>query len=345
MRACILDEWGGSLTVESVPTPSPGPNEVRVAVRACGVTRTIENAIQGGLDDDPGLTPRIPGHEFAGVVDEVGDFVDTVEPGDRVVAYFYLSCERCDACRSGNTNQCHNFGGWYGVNRDGAYAEQAIVPAPNVLPLAADASFAEGAIATDGLATPLHICHRTDIDESDTVLVIGAAGRIGIHLCQLAAARGAQVLGADIGDDRLAHIERYTEDSVTAVDAGDDEFADVLGAETLYNDEPTVVVDVVGDLDTLDTAWSALGMGGQLVTLTTHHDRQFAPLLKEFVVTEGSIVGSRYATKSEVVRAGQLFASGRIDPVVTDRVGLDEVPAVHERIRDGESHGMVILEP
>lgn len=69
-----------------------------------------------------------------------------------------------------------------------------------------------------------------------------------------------------------------------------------------------------------------MGMGGQLVTLTTHHDRRFAPLLKEFVVTEGALIGSRYATKDEVVGASRLVADGRIDPVVTERVGLDGSP-------------------
>ncbi len=156
---------------------------------ACGVTRTIENAIRGGLADDPDLTPRIPGHEFAGVVDAVGDGVDGVSPGDRVLAYFYLTCGNCDACRRGDTNQCTNFGGWYGVNCDGAYADQAVIPASNALPLPDGASFREGAIATDGLATPLHVCRRTDVSDADTVLVIGAAGRIGIHLSQLAALR------------------------------------------------------------------------------------------------------------------------------------------------------------
>jgi len=85
-------------------------------------------------------------------------------------------------------------------------------------------------------------------------------------------------------------------------------------------------------------------MGGQLISLTTHHERSFAPPLTEFVVKEAAISGSRYATKDEVVRAA--IAGRRPDrPVVTERVGLEDVPAVHERIRAGESYGMVVLEP
>ncbi|MXV62623.1 alcohol dehydrogenase catalytic domain-containing protein [Natronorubrum sp. JWXQ-INN-674] len=345
MDACVLEEWGGSLSVESVPDPEPGPNEVRVDVRACGVTRTIENAIQGGLDDDPSLTPRIPGHEFAGIVDAVGEAVEGVTPGDRVLSYFYLTCGDCDRCRRGETNQCTNVGGWYGVNWDGAYAEQTVLPASNVLPLPEGATFAEGAIATDGLATPLHVCRRTDVTDRDTVLVIGAAGRIGIHLSQLAALRGARVLAAEITDERLEYVDSVTGPAVQPIDARGTDFAKRLETATPNGDGPTVVVDTVGDTDTLSDAWEALSMGGQIVSLTTHHDRSFAPPLKEFVASEASILGSRYATKDEVVRAARLLADGRIDPVVTERVGLEEVPDVHERIRSGQSHGMVVLEP
>ncbi|MFW6448744.1 MAG: alcohol dehydrogenase catalytic domain-containing protein [Halobacteriota archaeon] len=343
MDAIVLDEWGGELATEEVPTPEPGPSDVAVEVRACGVTRTVENAIQGGLSDDPELTPRIPGHEFAGKVVAVGEAVEDVAVGDRVVAYFYLTCDRCDACRAGRTNQCTDFGGWYGVQRDGAYAEVATLPAANALPLPREASYVEGAIAADGLATPLHVCERTDLGDDDVLLVIGAAGRIGIHLCQLAVHRGATVLAADIDPDRLKQAIEATDGRAIPVDALADDLDEVIRKATPRGGGPTVAVDTVGDVPTIRAAWDALGMGGQLVSLTTHHERAFAPLLKDFVVNESAVLGSRYATKDEVVRAARLFADGLVDPIVTETVGIDEIPGVHQRIRSGESHGFVAM--
>lgn len=345
MRATVLPNWGEELSTESVPTPDPADDEVRVEVRACGVTRTVENAVQGGLADDPELVPRVPGHEFAGTVDAVGDGVTDVEPGDRVCAYFYLTCDQCDACRRGEANQCTNFGGWLGVNRDGAYAEYATLPASNALPIPDGLSFGAAAAAADGLATPLHICERAEVSDDDTVLVIGAAGRIGVHLAQLAERRGARVLAADIADERLDHVDAVTGSAVTTVDAGRPDFVERLRAATPYADGPSVVVDTVGDVDTLRDAWEALAMGGRIVSLTTHHDRTFAPPMREYVVKEAQVLGSRYATKQQVIRAARMLADGRIEPVVRREIGLDEVSAAHEAIRNGETFGMTVLDP
>jgi propanol-preferring alcohol dehydrogenase len=345
MKAAVLPRWGGELTVESKAVPEPGPGGVRVEVRACGVTRTVENAIQGGLSDNPSLVPRIPGHEFAGVVDAVGDGVTSVAPGDRVLAYFYLTCGSCDACRRGETNQCTDFGGWYGVNCDGAYAEYATLPAENALPMPDDLSFAGGAVATDGLATPLRICERANVDDEDVVLVIGAAGRVGVHLAQLAESRGARVLAADVCKERLDHVDGVTGSAVTPVDVSGSDVAAQLREATPYGDGPTVAVDTVGDTETLRAAWDALGMGGRLVTLTTHHERTFAPKLEEFVFTEAEFVGARYATRDQVVRAARLLADGRVEPVVRREIGLDDVRETHEAIRSGETFGMTVLDP
>lgn len=303
MDAVVLDEWGGDLTVDSVPKPEPEAHEVRIEVRACGVTRTNENAIQGGLDDSPDLTPRIPGHECAGVVDAVGDDVTSLAVGDRVFAYFYLICGECDACRRGETNQCTAFGGWYGVNCDGAYAEFATLPATNALPMPGGLSFAGAAVATDGLATPLRLCERAGVSD------------------------------------------QHTGPQTTTIDASEPAFVERLQAATPYGSGPTVAVDTVGDVDTLGDAWDALAMGGRIVSLTTHHDRAFAPPLKEFVVKEAELVGARHTTKAGAVRAARLVADGRIDPVVRRTVTLDEVPAVHAEIQNSETYGMHILDP
>lgn len=344
MDAVVLDEWGGELTVEPVPLPEPGPDEVRVAVGACGVTRTIENAIQGGMVDDASLTPRIPGHEFAGVVDTVGEDVDGVAPGDRIVAYFYLICGRCDACRRGDTAQCLDFGGWYGIQRDGAYAEYAVLPAANALPLPDGASFTEGAVAADGVATPVHVCERAGVGDDDVVLVIGAAGRIGYHLSQVAGRRGAHVVAADVGDDRVAHAETAGE-HVVGVDAEGGDLATAVASATPYGDGPTVVVDTVGDVDTLRVAWDAMAMGGRVVSITAHHDRAFDAPMRAYVEKEASFLGSRYASKHEVVRAARLVADGRVTADVTERLSLDDVPGYHRRLRAGETSGMAVVEP
>lgn len=345
MRAVILDEWGGDLTVDTVSKPEPAAGEVRIAVRACGVTRTIENAIQGGLDDDPDLVPRIPGHECAGVVDAVGEGVTSHSVGDRVFAYFYLTCGECDACRRGETNQCLNFGGWYGVNCDGAYAAYAALPASNALPMPASLSFEGAAVATDGLATPLRICERAGVGDEDVVLVIGAAGRIGVHLAQLAEGRGAHVLAADVHEERLDHVESVTGSATTTVNVSEGDVVEQLQEHSPYSDGPTVAVDTVGNLDMLEATWDALAMGGQIVSLTTHHERRFAPLLKEFVVKEAELVGVRHTTKAQAVRAARLIADGRIAPVVRHTVDLAEVPDVHEQLRQGETFGMTVVTP
>lgn len=345
MRAAVLSDWGGDLSVESVPKPEPGPGEVRVAVRACGVTRTVENAIQGGLSEDAAHLPRIPGHEFGGVVDAVGDGVESVTAGERVFAYFYLVCGQCDACRRGETNQCTDFGGWYGVNCDGAYAEYATLPAGNALPLPEDLSFAGGAVAADGLATPLRVCERAGVGDDDVVLVVGAAGRVGVHLAQLAEARGAHVLAADIHEARLDHVDSHTGRGVVPVDVSGTDVTERIREATPYREGPTVAVDTVGDVETLKAAWDALAMGGRLVTLTTHHERSFAPKLEEFVVKEAGFVGNRYATRDQAVRAARLLADGRVEPVVRRAVGLDGVASVHDAIRAGESYGMTVLQP
>ncbi|MFB6198015.1 MAG: zinc-binding dehydrogenase, partial [Halobacteriaceae archaeon] len=238
-----------------------------------------------------------------------------------------------------------NFGGWYGVHCDGAYAGSAIISASNLLPLPDGASFREGAVATDGLATPLHVCERANITDNDTVAIIGAAGRIGIHLCQLAAIRGANVIGLETSTERMKHVRKWGPNEITTMDVTNPDLPSRLRSESPHAQGPTVVVDTVGDKKTLRSCWDALSMGGRVVTLTTHHNRKLPVPLREYVEKESSLMGSRYATKDQVVRAARMLADERIKPVITQDVSLEEIPDLHESIRRGDHHGISILAP
>ena len=155
MKAMVLTELGAPLRLRTVPVPAIGPGDVLLRVRATGVglTVVIMSAVPGRVTS----FPRIPGHEVAGEVVEIGSEVTHVKVGERVTCHFYLTCGTCRFCRSGRETLCTAFRGNVGLACDGAYAEYMAIPAANVTPIPAGVSDLEAAIAADAICTPYHL--------------------------------------------------------------------------------------------------------------------------------------------------------------------------------------------
>jgi D-arabinose 1-dehydrogenase-like Zn-dependent alcohol dehydrogenase len=327
-----LHAWGGEPRWEAIDLPDPGPGEVLVEVEACGVGLTVLNCMNGDLDDSSRLLPLTPGHEVVGRVAALGEGVKSPQVGDRVMAYFYLSCFRCRWCASGNESRCDRLAGWYGVHRDGGYAPLTIMPAGNAVPLEGSLSAAEATVIPDAVATSVHVCRRRlGLGAGDLVAVIGAAGGVGAHMIQVAAACGARVAGLERTDEKLELVARLGAIPVESSDlsAELDEFEGAADA----------IIDLVGTSESLTWSTEHLRTGGRLVVLTTFRGRTFDVDPRTLVFHESSIVGSRYASRSELTEASALVASGTVEAVIGATVGPGEVGALHGSLRAGELLG------
>jgi propanol-preferring alcohol dehydrogenase len=194
LRQAPIDER--PLVIEDVPEPIPGPDEVLVRVRACGVCRTDLHVVEGDL---PERRPRIiPGHQIVGEVARAGGQVEQLKPGDRVgIAWLHRTCGRCRFCRSARENLCEDaaFTGW---TVPGGYAELAVAPAAFVylLPdgftdLAAAPLLCAGIIGYRALEkTELGSARGAASGARLGIYGFGAAGHVVI---QLARARGIEV--------------------------------------------------------------------------------------------------------------------------------------------------------
>ena len=203
MRAMLLHELGGPVTLKEVAEPRVGPCDAKVRVRATGVGLTVLI-----MKSTPGLVthyPRILGHEVAGEVMEVGSEVRNVKAGDRVACHFYLTLHVCRFCRSGRETLCENWGGYVGMARDGGYAVYG-PSSPEPSPPSGRDLVCEASIISDAVATPLHACRaEAKVDPGMTFSLSGAGGGVGIHAVQMAKLCGGRVLAA-------GHFERKTGD-------------------------------------------------------------------------------------------------------------------------------------
>src|SRR5688572_6748405 len=301
MKAMLLKGPNAPLVLENVPDPEPGPGEAVARVLACGAGLTVHHARAGRLKVD---YPRILGHEITGEIVAIGSGVKNVRRGDGVTAYFYLSCGECRWCRANRETLCESFRGYVGREVDGGYAEYIKLPATSFIPIPEGLDWrrhpAEAGVVCDAIATPLKVTRKARLAPTDTVAVFGAGGGLGVHMLAVARwAHARKVIAVDVMASKLEACVKAGAD--LTVDASDGRVAEQL-LELTGGEGIDVAIDFVSNASTLEPALAALGRGGRLVTLGGHGG-PFNVKAGELLRKEIEVLGSRYATREEVIES------------------------------------------
>ena len=328
-RGFRIHGWGEDPVWEEFARPAPAGDEVLVQVEACGVGLTVLNCIRGDLANSGDILPRVPGHELVGRVIEAGPGRGGRLVGRRIVAYFYLVCGSCHRCLAGAEPRCVNLAGWVGVHRDGGYAPFTVLPIQNVMEIPESLDPVAATVIPDAVATAIHVCRRRcEIGPGDRVVVIGAAGGVGIHVMQVARLCGGDVVGLDVGDRKLGALAEL---GFEAVDSGD--FHSLT--RTLPGRPPDAIIDLVGTEASLQWALRSLGSGGRLAVLTTFPGVATTVDPRHLVLEEISVLGSKYASRAEVMAATELVAGGLVTPIVGRQVDAQDSLSLHDDLLSG----------
>ncbi|MDE2804440.1 MAG: zinc-dependent alcohol dehydrogenase family protein [Gemmatimonadota bacterium] len=344
MKAAIYREYRGPITVETLPDPVPQPDGVVLRVASNGICRSDWH---GWVGHDPDIVlPHVPGHEIAGVVEEVGKEVRRWKRGDRVSVPFIAGCGRCRQCRAGNQQVCDRqfqpgFHGW------GGFAERvALRHADLTLAALPDAvGFVDAASLGCRFATSFRAVQAQGrVTGGDWVAVHGCGG-VGLAAVMIAAALGARVVAVDIRDEALAMARSVG--AVEAVNAS--ESADpVQEIRDITDGGAHVSMDALGHTDTCFNSVACLRKRGrhvQVGLMTAEHRRAGIPW--DLVIAwELEMVGSHGLQAHEYDRILRMVASGDVDPakLVTRSVSLEEGVDLLTGMDDYNVLGVVVID-
>jgi 2-desacetyl-2-hydroxyethyl bacteriochlorophyllide A dehydrogenase len=321
MRALVVCE-PGSMSVETVPDPSPGPGDVVVEVHSCGVCGTDLHVLDGAYPVT--RFPIVPGHEFAGTVVARGKDVTSVEVGAFVAVDPVVACGHCLRCREGWTNLCENWRG-HGVALDGGFAEFAVVRADRAQ-LVDPAIPREWAPLIEPLSCAIHALDRMgEVRPGQSVLIIGS-GPTGLMLTSLLSRSGGIVDSVERVPERRDLAPAFGARR-TAADVGE---LDQPGGWDL-------VVEATGSTSGVETALSVVRPAGRVHIFGVAHPdarAQFSPY--EFFDRELTMTGSQ-SLRLTFGRAMQVMAAGFLDgsALITDTVSLEDVATAFENVRHG----------
>lgn len=324
MRAVRYDAFGVAPQLVELPDPICPPGGAVIEVHATGVCRSDWHAWQG--HDDSVRLPHVPGHEFAGVVREVGEGVRSFAPGDRVTAPFILACGECAECRAGAPQVCPAQR-QPGFDQQGSWAEQVVVTGAEHnlvrLPDEIEMTLAAGLGCRVGTA---HHAVRTQgaVRPGEQVAVIGCGG-LGLACVMIARAAGAEVVAVDVS---AAALEAARALGATPVPAGEDVVERVREAT---GGGAHLALDALGSAATARTSILSLHPRGRHVQvgLLLGDDADPALPMGRVIGQELQILGSHGLAVAEYADLLADVAAGRLDlgRTVGRILTLEELPA------------------
>jgi (R,R)-butanediol dehydrogenase/meso-butanediol dehydrogenase/diacetyl reductase len=324
------------VAVVTLDRPAPVAGEVLLDVSYCGVCGSDLHMLGAPDGFPPG---HVLGHEFTGVVAELGPQADGWAVGDRVVVDPLISCGECDPCRTGHPNLCEQEGIDHGpgIGRQGAYAESVAVPAGMLRRLPATVSDADGALI-EPLAVAVRAVKVSGATQDEPVCVLGA-GPIGMLTVATLRARGfSRIAAVEPVPGRRAAMQRI---GVAAV-APDEAMTSV---PSLLDDAlPTVAIDTTGDPAGTPLAIELLRPAGRLTIVGLPDDP--APIdLGTIAFKELTVRGSLCSDEGDFTDALGYIAAGLIpcNQIVTTTASLDDAPALLADLRSGTTAQVKVL--
>ena len=328
------------LRVEEHEVPAVGPHDVLIQVKVCGVCGTDVHIYEGDKGAAEVTPPTILGHEFAGIISEVGSQVKNYKPGDRVCIDPNCYCGACDPCRNGVAHYCENMIG-YGTTVDGGFAEYCSVDERQVYLLGENTTIEQGAMA-EPVACCLHGIDMCEIQPGHQVVVIGG-GMIGLLMLQLAKLAGAA---------KVALLEPVENKREVGKKLGADICIDPMREDVKSRlaecgmNWVNVVIECVGRPSTIEQAIDIAGNKAVVMMFgLTKPDEQIA--VKPFQIFQKELVlKASYINPYTQRRALDLINSGRLDvsSMVYEVCGLKELEDVLSR-PEIRANGKYIISP
>jgi 2-desacetyl-2-hydroxyethyl bacteriochlorophyllide A dehydrogenase len=339
MKAAIW-HGGKDVKIEEVPEPEVKTGEVLVRVKAAGICGSDVHAFEG--KSKRRVPPLILGHEFSGVVADVGTGALDFRNGDRVVVEPAISCGKCEPCSNGRANICLEIR-LLGLHVPGAFAEYVAVPASKCCKLPDSVSFDEAALV-EPLSVATHAVNMTPTKVGDNLLVIGS-GVVGLMILQVARlGTSGSIFVSDLIDYKLDLAKRLGANVI--IHSGRENVSKRV-RELTNGKGVDAVMEAVGVQDTLQQALTVVKKGGE-VTITGLLEQMMHVDIMKLVTNEITMRGGYLYSSAEFKTSLDLIATGtlQLKPLITHSFPLRNIADAVDLLTEGkEQHVKILLKP